>query len=832
MSLYKAREWWSTSCGHEEEYETRSLVIGSTDSSSSEQGNIITGSLQGVLRVYQPHGQGFSIEDLLLEVQLSAPILQLELGTFTSLGGHQLAVLHPRKLVVYNLSSLASSQGTAGLQLNKLSEHVLDRSAANMVCGNFGGSKGALQICVQSMDGQLSFYERETLAFSRFLPQFLLPGPLCYSQALDCIITCSSAYEVECYKYQTVAAAQAAATKTTGPDTNSKGGKQLHTEWKWVFGEMAWDIQISRFTGSEESDIVLLGEHTLVVLNSQGQLCLQKRFDYQPVAFTMYNVSGNRNNLLVAAATGQMMVYCHKRLVWAAKGDTCPVAVRVATFAGLQGLVLTLDDAGKLVLSYMGTDPPMQSVDVRHSAEVDFAALDSEYREVAGRIQALGAPTEAVVPLQQLLITAQVPSLLDRSEDLPQDMLSGSAFSAVTVHLYLRHSGAASLTDVTLSLDALPGLHLDQDCITVPHVSSTDSSAVIVRLQARGSGVPSDNTLKAVATYASSSGEPRTTSTKVTLPLSLFCQLVAPQQAAVFKVTLDTNRPPPQLADLFQDMVAQAQMDLQQHGQYANVMSFKYTRGPVVTILVSKSAGRYRIQSDSFGAMWLIVQELCQRLRNFFSTAESSEQEHAGSQEDFAITSKEAVPLEELWASIEKHCQARQAVAASQAALSDRAQQQRAVQKRLLMCFKDRQPGSLAHLELLLAETFDQLVDLGSQQEQQQVEVETAGSQLAATVQLILQLVRYSFGMSLEDVSVLTAHFSPQVSNGGSIGWEELTEAGMTHLLANQLARNQHERSVQTTPLAQACDVHKLKKHISIVLERLSKGASLSAPPG
>ncbi|DBB01695.1 TPA: Protein PTHB1, variant 2 [Trebouxia sp. C0004] len=427
----------------------------------------------------------------------------------------------------------------------------------------------------------------------------------------------------------------------------------------------------------------------------------------------MYNVSGNRNNLLVAAATGQMMVYCHKRLVWAAKGDTCPVAVRVATFAGLQGLVLTLDDAGKLVLSYMGTDPPMQSVDVRHSAEVDFAALDSEYREVAGRIQALGAPTEAVVPLQQLLITAQVPSLLDRSEDLPQDMLSGSAFSAVTVHLYLRHSGAASLTDVTLSLDALPGLHLDQDCITVPHVSSTDSSAVIVRLQARGSGVPSDNTLKAVATYASSSGEPRTTSTKVTLPLSLFCQLVAPQQAAVFKVTLDTNRPPPQLADLFQDMVAQAQMDLQQHGQYANVMSFKYTRGPVVTILVSKSAGRYRIQSDSFGAMWLIVQELCQRLRNFFSTAESSEQEHAGSQEDFAITSKEAVPLEELWASIEKHCQARQAVAASQAALSDRAQQQRAVQKRLLMCFKDRQPGSLAHLELLLAETFDQLVDLG-----------------------------------------------------------------------------------------------------------------------
>ena len=116
-------------------------------------------------------------------------------------------------------------------------------------------SAGALQICVQSMDGQLSFYERETLAFSRFLPQFLLPGPLCYSQALDCIITCSSAYEVECYKYQTLAAAQAAATKTTGATTVSAlkfhtcvhyvshckhGGQALHLHSKQCYVSLAF----------------------------------------------------------------------------------------------------------------------------------------------------------------------------------------------------------------------------------------------------------------------------------------------------------------------------------------------------------------------------------------------------------------------------------------------------------------------------------------------------------------------------------------------------------------------------------------------------------------
>ena len=50
------------------------------------------------------------------------------------------------------------------------------------------------------------------------------------------------------------------------------------------------------------------------------------------------------------------------------------------------------------------------------------------------------------------------------------------------------------------------------------------------------------------------------------------------------------------------------QMGFQQRSQVSNVMSFRYIQGPVVTILVSKNAGRYRVQSDSFEAMWLVVQ--------------------------------------------------------------------------------------------------------------------------------------------------------------------------------------------------------------------------------
>jgi hypothetical protein len=43
---------------------------------------IITGSIQGVLRVHQPHQQGYHIEDILLEAQLDSSILQLATGNF------------------------------------------------------------------------------------------------------------------------------------------------------------------------------------------------------------------------------------------------------------------------------------------------------------------------------------------------------------------------------------------------------------------------------------------------------------------------------------------------------------------------------------------------------------------------------------------------------------------------------------------------------------------------------------------------------------------------------------------------------------------------------
>jgi hypothetical protein len=45
---------------------------------------VVTGSFQGMLRIYNPRERDFKIEDLMLEQNLEEPILQLEAGYFSS----------------------------------------------------------------------------------------------------------------------------------------------------------------------------------------------------------------------------------------------------------------------------------------------------------------------------------------------------------------------------------------------------------------------------------------------------------------------------------------------------------------------------------------------------------------------------------------------------------------------------------------------------------------------------------------------------------------------------------------------------------------------------
>ena len=104
-------------------------------------------------------------------------------------------------LAVYALEATASKNkdNFDHIKLILQYQHALSRSAHSLLVGPFGGSKKDI-LCVQSLDGALNVFEQESYAFSRFLPGFLLPGPLVYTERTDSFITLTSAYQLESYR--------------------------------------------------------------------------------------------------------------------------------------------------------------------------------------------------------------------------------------------------------------------------------------------------------------------------------------------------------------------------------------------------------------------------------------------------------------------------------------------------------------------------------------------------------------------------------------------------------------------------------------------------------
>lgn len=57
-------------------------------------------------------------------------------------------------------------------------------------------------------------------------------------------------------------------------------------------------------------------------------------------------------------------------------------------------------------------------------------------------------------------------------------------------------------------------------------------------------------------------------------------------------------------------------------------------------------------------------------------------------------------------------------------------------------------------------------------------------------------------------------------------GWEELVDAAVTHLLHTSLVKSNKEKQQITSfpSLETPADCHKLKKHIALLCDRISKG--------
>ncbi|XP_059253498.1 protein PTHB1 [Mustela nigripes] len=776
MSLFKARNWWSTVLGEKEEFDQGCLCLGDVDNTGNGQDKIIVGSFMGYLRIFNPHpvktGDGAQAEDLLLEVHLRDPILQVEVGKFVS-GTEMLhlAVLHSRKLCVYSVSgTLGNVEHGNQYQIKLMYEHNLQRTACNMTYGSFGGVKGQDLICIQSMDGMLMVFEQESYAFGRFLPGSLLPGPLAYSSRTDSFITVSSCRQVESYKYQVLAFATDADKRQETEQQKLGSGKRLIVDWTLNIGEQALDICIVSFNQSASS-VFVLGERNFFCLKDNGQIRFMKKLDCSPSCFLPYcSVSEGTINTLIGNHNNMLHIYQDVTLKWATQLPHIPVAVRVGCVHDLKGVIVTLSDDGHLQCSYLGTDPSLFQAPKVESRELHYDELDIELKELQKIIKDVNK-SQGIWPMTE------------REDDLKVSAMVSPNFDSVS-----------QATDVAVGTDLVPSVTVKPFITTAAKIYNHAS-------------------FRHNKSYRNPDGIPRVIQCKFRLPLKLICLPGQPSKTASHKLTIDTNKSPVSLLSLFPGFAHQSEDD------QVNVMGFRFLGGSRVTLLASKTSQRYRIQSEQFEDLWLITNELIIRLQEYF--------EKQGIK-DFACSFSGSVPLQEYFELIDHHFELRINGEKLEELLSERAVQFRAIQRRLLTRFKDKTPAPLQHLDTLLDGTYKQVIALADAVEENQDNLFQSFTKLRSATHLVILLIGLWQKLSPDQVAILEAAFLPLQQDTQELGWEETVDAAISHLLKTCLSKSSKEQALSlSSQLNIPKDTSRLKKHIALLCDRLAKGGRL-----
>lgn len=788
MSLFKAREWWGTSCGQDEGFDQASLCVSGLGTSGNETSMVIVGSHAGTVRVFCPNlppaseAPGYKPSDLLIEASLPHPILQLQVGRFIS-GSQQfhLAVLHPRSVAVYSLV-IRGGNTDHGEQsaLVFVYEHQLRRSAYSLVAGPFGGVKGRDFICVQSLDGMLSFYEQESFVFSRQLPNFLLPGPLIFVPSTDAFVTCNSLLHIDSYRYQVLA------------DTREDANKQLSAEWSLNIGESALDIACVSHSSSEV-DILVLGEHNLFCLRDHGTLKFMRRFEFHPRCFYSYRTAPEGLLMtLIATDTGTLLVQNNTTLKWSAQLPLLPIAIARASLQGMDGVIVLLSETGELQCCYLGTEPSLFVAPSIEPKPIDYQEAERELNYLGTVIKAfndnssvLMANTAAERELTVSVKPGQHPETRGDSD-----------VCYVAVNL-TPHSAHAPLTKVQVTLVAKAPLVVDPPTHTIHSLSEGYQVASYVVLKNATAEFVCSLEVSIMVSYMTAAGVPRVVHSNCQLPLRLVAHPSPPAKEAEIKLTFNTNVPVVSLLELFPEFNVS--------GAGANIIAFSLGSS-VVTLIAAKMSTRYRVQSDNLSPLALLSKQLVYRLQNFSKNADQ--------QSKLKITSSSPLPVELLFSCIESHMEKRKDVSDLRDNLGQLSVQFRAIERRLLTKMKDKKPVPLNQLDTLLYATQNEIISTSHKLEKSFKVLEKSQYSLACAVELI-HLMLLLHDPPPQDIKTFQAAMPSVVTDSDDQSWEEATYASLQFILNLNQKRDPLTSAPANEPIV---DFSNIKKLIGSVL--------------
>lgn len=547
MSIFEAKEWWSTTISNNEEFDGNSICIENIDNESPSKTKICVSSFSGFIRIFDPNFGAYRIENLLFEKFYDGPILQINTGNLIiNSTDKQLAILQNKRVLVVSFSNLRGSASSRVCY-----EHKLVRNGYNFCLGRIG-EKNYDVIFVQSIDGVVSIYEQDSLVNSVSISEIIFPGPIGFLSRKDYFLISNTAYEVECYSYNNLATV-----------TVKSEDKKISHNWVANIGELVKDIKIIDNKITKKQEIMILSDTMLHLLDDNGKFIFQKKLDIEPMALNVYNIEDpnySQNKLInlmymLSTASDHLLIYKGLNLAWAVKVFDTAVYVNICDIDTTKGLIVTLSDTGHLSVLYLGMEPVRNNRIIMPSKNIDPTIIASETEKLLNLVQNYEQGV-VVVPSETLQINIEVDPNIQLDDDFYEDKIfysdhNGKILRAnVIISLSFDGNAADFAENIHISIVPPYNVMCDEPTFTLNRISTHEAYRKGINFRVVSALFPTFTNVKVYANYTmknpSNVAEKSINSTALEfdLPISLFVRTTAINKEAKNKITLCTDKEP------------------------------------------------------------------------------------------------------------------------------------------------------------------------------------------------------------------------------------------------------------------------------------------------
>ena len=618
MSIFESKEFWSTSVtkNKEEEFDRNSISTGILDQSLKTC--ISVGSFLGNLRIYSPSFGDNTSNTLKFSKKFEEPILQTEIGNFTRANNNidQLAILLVHKLLVIKFKDF--KPGTESIEF----EHKLKRNGHNLTKARVGDKNYDI-IFVQSIDGAISIYEGENFINIVVLSEVIFPGQIGYINQKDSLVISNTAYEIECYSFNSLA--------TLKNDKSSQTVKQLNHAWKVNLGELSTQIQVVYNKISRKEEIVVLTETLLNLINSNGTLLYQKKLDFEPMCFYAYNITDEnytKNQIfdlmcLISSTYHHIMIYKGFQLAWVAKVFDTPIYISLNNFENIQSLIVTLNDMGNLNVLYLGMDK-VKNMKLIKTKDIDPKKMVKEREKLSQIIDNYEKGIFINDKENALKINALVHKNIFYSKERDDNKIFykdnyGKIIESM-VQLEFEY-GSQEANDIHVNIICPYNIICDEPIFVIPSLGANSNKKIKKTLKFRvvENYYPTFINIDVYTSYYAVEKYDKimkSSSISFELPLGLFIKVDNEiKNNLKYSINLETDKPSIKINEIFNDL-DQSFPDYDIIKNKTNSALFIYPNKTEVAVNLTKFNGVYNIESDNFECILFITNQIVCRLKD------------------------------------------------------------------------------------------------------------------------------------------------------------------------------------------------------------------------